>query len=67
MVTELQTWTILGLAALIWLPLSALGFVNGGPAALLGMSDVLAGVIILVSGFERWGWRLARNDGIDVR
>jgi hypothetical protein len=60
MVTELQTWTILGLAALIWLPLSVLGFVNGGPAAVLGMSDILAAVIIVVSAFERWGWRWRR-------
>jgi hypothetical protein len=60
MVTDLQTWTILGLASLIWLPLSVLGFVNGGPGAVLGLSDALAVILILVSGFERWGWRWRR-------
>jgi hypothetical protein len=46
--------------ALIWLPLSVVGFVNGGPTAILAMSDILAVVLVVVSAFERWGWRWRR-------
>jgi hypothetical protein len=53
----LQIYTVMGIAALIWLPLSVIGFVTGGPTAVLGLSDALAVVVILVSAFERWGWR----------
>jgi hypothetical protein len=60
MLSNLQTYTVLGIAALIWLPLSLIGFVNGGPAAVLGLSDAVAVVLLGVSGFERWGWRWRR-------
>jgi len=60
MLSNLQTYTVMGLAGLIWLPLSLIGFVNGGPAAVLALSDALAVVVILVSAFERWGWRWRR-------
>jgi hypothetical protein len=57
MLSNLQTWTIVGLGALIWLPLSVLGFASGGPAAVLWLSDLLAIVLALISAFERWAWR----------
>jgi predicted pore-forming effector associated with SMODS systems len=60
MLSNLQTYTLMGIAALIWLPLSLIGFVNGGPATVLALSDALAIVVILVSAFERWGWRWRR-------
>ena len=60
MLSTLQTWTVVGIAALIWLPLSLLGVAAGGPAAVLWLSDLLAVVLILVSAFERWWWRWPR-------
>jgi hypothetical protein len=60
MLSNLQTYTIVGIAALIWLPLSLIGFVSGGPAAVLGLSDAVAVILLGVSGFERWGWRWRR-------
>lgn len=60
MLSTLQTWTIVGIAALIWLPLSLLGVASGGPAAVLWLSDLLAVVFIGASAFERWGWRWPR-------
>jgi hypothetical protein len=60
MLSNLQTWTIVGLAALIWLPLSLLGVATGGPAAVLWLSDLLAIVLIGASAFERWWWRWPR-------
>ena len=60
MLSTLQTWTIVGIAALVWLPLSLLGVASGGPAAVLWLSDLLAVVLIVASAFERWGWRWHR-------
>jgi hypothetical protein len=31
MLSNLQTWTIVGLIAIVWLPLSLLGVAAGGP------------------------------------
>lgn len=60
MLSNLQTYTVLGILALIWLPLSLLGFVSGGPSTVLWMSDALAFAVLAVSAFERWGWRWRR-------
>lgn len=55
-----QTWTIVGIASVIWLALSIVGAVNGGPAAILVLSDLIPTLLIGVSLFERWGWRWSR-------
>lgn len=60
MLSDLQSWTIVGLASLGWLALSAVGFVSGGPANVLVISDIVPLLLIGASAFERRGWRWGR-------
>lgn len=60
MFSTLQAWTIVGTASVIWLALSIVGTVNGGPAAVLVLSDLIPTLLIGVSLYERWGWRWSR-------
>lgn len=57
MLSDLQTWTVIGLAALLWLPISLVGAINGGPGVALALSDLISMLLIAMSAFERWGWR----------
>ena len=41
MFSTLQAWTIVGIASVIWLALSVVGAVNGGPASILALSDLI--------------------------
>jgi hypothetical protein len=58
MLSDLQTWTVIGLAALVWLALSAVGIASGGPAAALAIADVVPFLLLAASLFERriWQW-----------
>jgi SMODS-associating 2TM, beta-strand rich effector domain len=60
MFSTLQAWTIVGIASVIWLALSVVGTVNGGPASILVLSDLIPLLLIGASLFERWGWRWPR-------
>lgn len=60
MLSDLQTWTVIGLAALIWLALSAIGIASGGPTAALAIADVIPFLLLAASLFERRVWRWAR-------
>jgi hypothetical protein len=60
MFSTLQAWTFVGIASVIWLALSIVGAVNGGPGVILALSDLIPLLLILASAFERWGWRWQR-------
>jgi hypothetical protein len=60
MLSNLQSWTVVGIASVIWLALSIVGAVNGGPSVILALSDLIPVLLILTSAFERWGWRWGR-------
>lgn len=60
MFSSLQAWTIVGIASVIWLALSIVGAANGGPTAILVVSDLIPTLLIGMSLFERWGWRWSR-------
>lgn len=60
MLSDLQTWTVVGLAALVWLALSAVGIASGGPTAALAIADVIPLLLLAASLFERRVWRWAR-------
>jgi hypothetical protein len=59
MLSNLQTWTIVGLASIIWLALSAVGVASGGPAAALAIADVVPVLLLGASIFEARLWRWA--------
>lgn len=57
MLSKPQTWTVVGIACLIWLALLAAGIVTGNFGAFGRISSI---VPILLGGaalFERWAWR----------
>jgi len=58
MFSSIQTWTIIGFTAAIWLALLITGVVKGGAGALWDLSNVFPGVLLAVALYERWGWRL---------
>ena len=60
MLSNLQAWTVVGIVGIIWLALSIVGTVNGGPAAILALSDTIPLLLIVASAFERWAWRWQR-------
>jgi hypothetical protein len=60
MLSDLQTWTIVGLASLIWLALSAVGIAAGGPTAALAIADVVPLLLLAGSIFEGRVWRWGR-------
>lgn len=57
MITTLQSWIIISLAALIWLALVAVGVAHGGPGAILDLTNFVPLLVIALLAFERWGWR----------
>lgn len=58
MFSSIQTWTIIGITAAIWLALSYAGVVTGEPGAIVDVSKVFPGILVGVALYERWGWRL---------
>jgi hypothetical protein len=60
MLSNLQSWTVVGLASLVWLGLVAVGVAQGGPRAALDLGNVIPLLLMAAWAFERWGWRWAR-------
>jgi SMODS-associating 2TM, beta-strand rich effector domain len=61
MIAEIQVWTIVGVASVIWLALSIIGVTSGGSVgAVVGLSDIIPLLLLGMSIFERWGWRWQR-------
>ena len=60
MLTNLQTWTIVGIAAALWLALSVVGKVDGGLNSIWDLADLIPVLLVGASLFERWGWRWQR-------
>lgn len=61
MLSEIQTWTIVGIASVIWLALSIVGVTSGGNlATVVALSDTIPLLLLSMSVFERWGWRAKR-------
>jgi SMODS-associating 2TM, beta-strand rich effector domain len=58
MFSEIQAWTIVGVASTLWLALSIVGITSGGGlASVLALSDTIPLVLLGLSIFERWVWR----------
>ncbi len=58
MFSEIQAWTIVGLASALWLALSFVGITTGGGlATVLALSDTIPLILLGLSLFERWFWR----------
>jgi hypothetical protein len=55
--SDLQTWTIVGLASIVWLALSTVGMAAGGPTAALVIADVIPVLLLAASVFEGTIWR----------
>ena len=61
MFAEIQVWTIIGVASLLWLALSVVGVTSGGSlATVVALSDTIPVLLLGMSLFERWGWRWHR-------
>jgi hypothetical protein len=58
MFSSIQTWTIIGFTAAVWLVLSYAGVVRGQPGAIVDVSKVMPAVLVGIALYERWGWRL---------
>jgi hypothetical protein len=61
MFAEIQVWTIIGVASVLWLALSIVGVTSGGSlATVIALSDTIPLLLLGMSLFERWGWRWHR-------
>lgn len=67
MLSELQTWTIVGVASAVWLALSLVGLTNGGWNSISAIAELLPLSLLGASLFERWGWRWSRLHPQPVR
>jgi SMODS-associating 2TM, beta-strand rich effector domain len=58
--TSSQTWTIVGIASLIWLSLSIVGTTNGGGLSVVwSLKDVIPALLSGAWVYERWLWRFS--------
>jgi hypothetical protein len=60
MFSTIQAWTIVAVTSLLWIALSIVGAVNGGPGVILALSDLIPFLIIGMTLFEMRGWRWHR-------
>lgn len=56
--TASQTWTIVGIAAVIWLALSVFGITSGGGLSVVwSLADIVPALVAGAAIYERWLWR----------
>ena len=56
--TSSQTWTIVGIASLIWLSISVFGITSGGGISVVwSLADILPTLLAVAAVYERWLWR----------
>jgi hypothetical protein len=60
MLSDLQSWTVVGVVGVIWLAFAFVGVVRGGPDELGNLADVLPWLFIGAFVFEHWAWRWSR-------
>jgi hypothetical protein len=58
--TSSQTWTIVGIASLIWLSISIFGGTNGGGLTVVwSLKDLIPALLSVAWVYERWLWRFS--------